>query len=87
MTEIGHNSAPAAAENLRHLTASIEKLDDQRALITEEIKELFDEAKAFGFDTKIFRAVLRRRKMEREKLAEFDELIAKYERALEGGGK
>lgn len=80
MTEhAGHNVAGA---QLQPLVERIERLNEEKAEVAEQIKEVYDEAKAFGFDKKILRMVIRRRQMAREALAEVDALLETYESVL-----
>jgi uncharacterized protein (UPF0335 family) len=56
--EIGNN----ARSQLRALTARIEKLEDDKSLLGEDIKEVYAEAKGNGFDVKTLRKVIAKRK-------------------------
>lgn len=75
---IGGNAAPV----LRAFAERIERLDEERKALVDDIKEVFDEAKSAGFDAKILRKVLARRKMDPKDRKEMDELIALYEETL-----
>ena len=57
-------------EKLRQTVAKIERLEEEKKEVAEQIKEVYGEAKAIGFDTKALRAVIRLRKIEK---AERDE--------------
>lgn len=74
-------SSVSAAE-LRQFIEKIERLDDEKAEIQNQIKEVLGEAKAQGFDTKIMRQVIRMRKMKKEELIEQQELLDVYTHAL-----
>ena len=54
-----------AADRLKAFIERIERLDEEKAAIAGDIREVFSEAKSAGFDTKIMRQVIRLRKMER----------------------
>ena len=67
---------------LKSLIQRIEKLEEERAGIGADIKEVFSEAKSAGYDTKIMRAVLRIRKMDKADREEQDELLTLYLNAV-----
>jgi uncharacterized protein (UPF0335 family) len=72
---------------LRSLIERIERLDDEIADLRADRKDVIAEAKANGFDPKALREVIRRRKMEPDKLNELDALVDTYECALGGLGR
>jgi len=78
MTDVGG----IAAERLRSFIERIERLEEEKATIANDIKEVFAEAKATGFDTKIMRQVLKLRKMDKDDLDEQEHLLELYKRAL-----
>lgn len=71
-----------SAEQLRLLIERIERLEGERSGISEDIKDVYGEAKATGFDAKIIRQIVRLRKMERHHLQEQDALLESYRAAL-----
>ena len=71
-----------AKEYLNQFMARIEKLEEDKKNLLEDIKELYAEAKAQGFDTKILKQVVRIRKIDRAKLDEQEELLDLYKHAL-----
>ena len=71
-----------AADRLRSFIERIERLEEEKAALTADIREVFAEAKANGFDTKIMRQVVRLRKMENADRAEQEMLLDLYKRAL-----
>lgn len=73
-----------AKDQLRQIVMRIERLEEEKKALAEDIKETYREAKAHGFDTKILRHVIRLRKMDRADLAEQEELLALYMDALGG---
>ena len=83
MSETGHNSGEVHGEYLTQIIESIEKLNDEKQDTSECIKEKFAEAKSAGFDVKVIREVIKRRKMEKEKRDEHDYLRDLYECTLE----
>ena len=60
----------------------IERLEDEKSQIAEDIKEVYKEAKGNGFDPKIIKKVVSLRKMDASKRLEEQQLIATYMDAL-----
>lgn len=75
-------SCRVQGSELRQFIEQIERIQADKAEIAELEKEHFASAKAAGYDGKILRKVLARRKMDREALAEEDALISMYEEAM-----
>jgi uncharacterized protein (UPF0335 family) len=71
-----------AAGQLRSLIERIEKLEEEKAALTADIREVFAEAKGMGFDTKIMRQVVRLRKMETADRQEAEAILDLYLSAL-----
>ncbi len=67
---------------LRQFIERIENLEQEKAELGEQIRDTMSEAKAQGFDVKILRQLIRMRKMKKEDLAEQEELLELYRRAL-----
>ena len=67
---------------LNSLVQRIERLEDEKAQIAEDIKEVYKEAKGNGFDTKIIKKVVSLRKMDAAKRLEEQALLATYMDAL-----
>lgn len=76
---INHNSAPILMEFID----KIELLEVEKSNIAEDIKDVYSKIKHTGFDVKIVRKVIKRRKMDREKRLEEDQLLDTYEHAVE----
>lgn len=72
--EIGNN----AREQLRSLVQRIERLEGEKKAIGEDIKEVYAEAKGNGFDQKVLRKVIARRKQDQAALAEEQSMIDLY---------
>ncbi|NQU71974.1 MAG: DUF2312 domain-containing protein [Rhodospirillales bacterium] len=72
----------AAQERLRSFIERIERLEEERAELGADIKEVFSEAKGTGFDPKIMRQVIRLRKMEDNDRQEQEMLLDTYLIAL-----
>ena len=79
MNDIIDNSS---REYLNQFMARIERLEEDKKTVLEDIKEVYAEAKAQGFDAKILRQIVRIRKMDKAKLDEQEELIDLYKHAL-----
>lgn len=71
-----------AAERLRAFIERIERLEEEKTALSGDIKEVYGEAKATGFDAKIMRQVIRLRKMDRSDRQEQEHLLDLYKRAL-----
>ncbi len=71
-----------AADQLRSIIERIERLEEEKQAIADDIKEVYAEAKANGFDTKTLRAVIRIRKQDSAERQEQEALLDLYLRAL-----
>ncbi|MFZ4762033.1 MAG: DUF2312 domain-containing protein [Alphaproteobacteria bacterium] len=71
-----------APEQLRQLIERIERLEEEKEGIANDIREVFAEAKGVGFDVKIIRQILKIRKMDKEERQETEELLDVYMQAL-----
>ena len=67
---------------LKAIVESIERLEQEKALISGEIKEVYSEAKAHGFEPKIIRKVIGIRKMDPEERERLNVMIETYMQAL-----
>ena len=76
------NVGGVTGERLRALIERIEKLEEEKAALADDIKEVYAEAKAAGFDTKTMRQVVKLRKMDTEKRREENELLETYKAAI-----
>lgn len=71
-----------AADRLRSFIERIERLDEEKAAIMADQKEIYAEAKGEGYDSKILRQVVRIRKMDRADRQEQEALLDLYLTAL-----
>jgi uncharacterized protein (UPF0335 family) len=71
-----------AQDKLRQLVARIERLEEEKKSIGDDIKETYAEAKATGFDSKVLRQVVRIRKQDRQEREEQDQIRELYLHAL-----
>ena len=72
-----------AGDALAKYVERIERLNEERAALGEDIKEVKAEAKSAGFDTKILNRVIQRRKQSRRENEEEDDLLRLYEDAVD----
>lgn len=72
----------AAQGQLKSIIERIERLEQEKTEISEQIKEVFAEAKGNGFDVKVLRKVLRIRKQDRAKRLEEEAITDLYLSAL-----
>lgn len=84
MSSIGHNSKTIPHEQLRTVVERIERLAEEKKTISEDIKEVYSEAKGNGLDPKIIRKVISIRKRDEAERSEEDDMIEVYLRALGG---
>lgn len=84
MSDIAGNSDPAgfAGDQLKAFVERIERLEEEKQAISDDIKDVYAEAKANGFDTKILRQVIRLRKQDADERAEMETLLDLYLAAL-----
>jgi uncharacterized protein (UPF0335 family) len=71
-----------AGERLRSFIERIERLEEEKRVLAEDIKEVYAEAKGTGFDTKIMRQIIRIRRMDKDDVDEQETLLDLYKRAL-----
>ncbi|ACI99528.1 DUF2312 domain-containing protein [Rhodospirillum centenum] len=71
-----------AGDRLRSFIERIERLEEEKKGIQDDIKDIYAEAKGTGFDTKVMRQIIRLRKMEKDDRQELDALLELYMAAL-----
>jgi uncharacterized protein (UPF0335 family) len=71
-----------AADQLRLFIERIERLEEEKKGIADDIRDVYSEAKANGYDTKTMRAIVRLRKLEKHTRDEMDALLETYRNAL-----
>lgn len=87
MAKPGHNNPPAdidgvLVEPLRQYIERIENLMEEKKNLQDDIKEVFAEAKASGYDVKTMRQIIRLRAMDANDRAEAESLLEIYKNAL-----
>lgn len=65
-------------EKLRQTVAKIERLEEEKKEVAEQIKEVYGEAKAIGFDTKALRSLIRLRRIEKAEREEQEMILETY---------
>ncbi len=71
-----------AADRLRTFIERIERLEEDRATLNSDLKEVMSEAKGAGFDTKTIRQIVRLRKLEPTERIEQEQLLEIYRSAV-----
>ena len=69
-------------DRLESLISRIERLEEEKKGIGDDIKDVYAEAKATGYDTKIIRQIVKLRKMRRDERLEMEELLGTYKAAV-----
>ena len=72
----------AGAAQLQQFIERVERLEEEKRALMADIKDVYAEAKATGFEPKIMRQIVRLRGMDSELLNEQDELLTTYRKAL-----
>jgi len=78
MTEVGG----IAGEALKQYVERVERLEEEKKALAEDIKEVYAGAKSQGFDVKILRQLIRLRKLDASDRAEQEDLLDIYKRAI-----
>ena len=71
-----------AGERLKSFIERVERMEQEKSDLAEDIKEIYAEAKSVGFDVKTIRKLIRLRKMDTEKRREEEELLELYKAAI-----
>ncbi len=82
MNEQGHNSGQVDAGHLKAFIERIERLEEEKRAIADDIKDVFSEAKGNGFDVPIMRKILAMRRQDAEKRQEQETILDLYLSAL-----
>jgi uncharacterized protein (UPF0335 family) len=87
MTKLGHNNGPklvggVAADQLNSIVERVERLEEEKAVLSADIREVYAEAKANGYDTKALRQIVKLRKIDIEKRLEEEAVLDTYMLAL-----
>jgi uncharacterized protein (UPF0335 family) len=71
-----------AGERLKSFIERVERLEEEKRALAEDIKEVYAEAKGVGFDIKTMRQIVKIRRMDQEDIDEQEALLDTYKRAL-----
>ena len=71
-----------AKEHLRAFVERIERLEEEKKAITDDVRDVYAEAKANGFDTKALRSIVRLRKQDADERKEHESILETYMLAL-----
>lgn len=85
MSEVGHNSKKVggvAVDQLKSIIGRVEKLEEEKAGISADIRDVFAEAKGNGFDVKAIRTIIKMRKMDASEREEAENVLDTYLNAL-----
>jgi uncharacterized protein (UPF0335 family) len=77
----GHNQG-GVDQRLTSLVSRIERLNGEKADLASDIKDVYAEVKSAGYEVKVVRALIAKRKRDAAELAEHEALLATYEAAL-----
>jgi uncharacterized protein (UPF0335 family) len=75
-----------AKEQLKSIVERVERLEEEKKAISDDIKEVYLEAKANGFDAKVIKEIIKLRKMDATERAEYEAMLDLYTEALGMGG-
>lgn len=78
MADIGGNSK----EQLKSIIERIERLEEEKKATSDDIRDVYAEAKGNGFDVKALRTIVRMRKQDAQERREQEEIIDNYKLAL-----
>ncbi len=83
MSGPGHNSNSTATDDrLRLLIERVERLEEEKKGIADDIKDVWAEVKAVGYDVKMGKQMIKLRKMKPDDRAEYEALLDTYKAAL-----
>lgn len=76
------NTQSVAAAELRSIIERIERLEEEKKTIADDVKDVISEAKGRGYDPKAIRAIIRLRKKDADERAEEESILQTYMHAL-----
>lgn len=77
-----NDTGGVSGQRLKAFIERVERLEEEKAGLAEDIKDIMAEAKGTGFDTKTMRKIIRLRKMDKQKREEEEELLELYKSAI-----
>jgi uncharacterized protein (UPF0335 family) len=75
-------STGVAAEELKQIVERIERLEEEKKALADDIKDVYAEAKGRGFDTKVLRTIVRLRASDQNERKEHEAILELYMQAL-----
>jgi uncharacterized protein (UPF0335 family) len=83
-TETGTEMAATrfAKDQLKAFVERIERLEEEKKTISDDIRDVYAEAKGNGYDVKALRAIVRLRKQDKDERAEYETILETYMHAL-----
>lgn len=82
MTGIGHNSDNVTGQRLKSFIERIERMEEEKKAVATDIKEIYSELQATGFDKKTIRKIIALRKIDPDKRREEEMILETYLAAL-----
>ncbi len=87
MSDIGHNSGEpstggVAADRLRSIVERVERLDQERKALGDDIRDIYKEASSAGFDVAVIRKLIQIRTKDAAEVEEQEQILDLYRRAL-----
>ena len=77
---IGHNSIEG--NKLKSIIERVERLEEEKKSLADDIKDVYADAKGNGFDVKALREIVRMRRQDAQKRAEHEAIVETYKHAL-----
>jgi uncharacterized protein (UPF0335 family) len=78
----GHNSKNAAGHQIKAFIERVERLDAERKVLSEDISDIYKEAKGTGLDVKVLRRIVAQRKKDPDKVKEENAVFETYVHAI-----
>jgi len=72
-----------AGDRLRSIVERIERLEEEKKALSDDIREVYSEAKGAGFDIKVIRRIISLRKMDSQDRDEMETILEIYKQSLE----
>lgn len=72
----------ATEDRLRLLIERVERLEEEKKGISDDIRDVYNEAKAVGYDTKVMKVIVKLRRMQPDDRREMDMIVDTYKNAL-----
>lgn len=79
---IGHNKGGVAVDQLKSIISRVENLEEQKAAVAADIRDIYAEAKGNGFDTKAIKRIIKIRGMDAAQREEQETILDTYMNAL-----